>query len=204
MAAVTVRMCCAGGASSSRSQAVAAPISAVARMPGSSAIPGRNTGLRARVLITATTSGSRAQIKISWPARRMTQESAVPKAPPPITPILAILPLRGAAPLPRCWQLYGPVLGALERLMPFAHRIRRPLGIAQRLEDPVGLPMRRHLVVAAPAAHRQSGEIRGAQGGRFRDPGPRHRHADEIGLKLHQQVVARSAPIHPQLREPHS
>jgi hypothetical protein len=42
-------------------------------------------------LIAATTSGSRAQTTVSWPERRITHASAVPKAPPPITPIRATL-----------------------------------------------------------------------------------------------------------------
>ncbi len=40
--------------------------------------------------MSSTTSGSRAQIVTSCPELRTTQAIAVPKAPPPITPMRAI------------------------------------------------------------------------------------------------------------------
>ena len=87
---VTARMCCAGGASSTKSALPTSAMSPVARIPGTSGTPCRKSGLTASRLMAATTSGSRAQSVTSWPVRRSTQAIAVPKAPPPRMPMVAM------------------------------------------------------------------------------------------------------------------
>ena len=47
-------------------------------------------------LIAATTSGSRAQSKTSWPDLRSTHAMAVPNAPPPMMPTFAMIRSYGA------------------------------------------------------------------------------------------------------------
>ena len=47
----------------------------------------------------------------------------------------------------------------------------------------------------------EAGQVGGAEGRRLRHRGADHRHAEEVGLELHQQVVARGAAVHAQLRE---
>src|SRR6516162_9905757 len=57
---------------------------AVAVISGSSLTPGKKNGFSCRLLIAATTSGSRAHSTDVEPARRATMASAVPQAPPPM------------------------------------------------------------------------------------------------------------------------
>ncbi len=85
------RMRCAGGASSRNSApATASAMSLVARIPAGRRTPGRKCELTPWRLMSSATSGSRAQIVTSFPDLRATQAIAVPKAPPPITPMRAI------------------------------------------------------------------------------------------------------------------
>ena len=73
---------------SSASAAASASSVVTAAIAGDRAMPGRNTGLACVRLIAATTSASRAQIRVRAPPAAASCASAVPHAPPPTTPIV--------------------------------------------------------------------------------------------------------------------
>ena len=87
-ASVVARICWAGTAMSTMSRLAASAMSVVAFSRGSSAMPGSRFSLRWPVLIPATTSASRAHSTTSRPASACDWASAVPQAPPPMTPIV--------------------------------------------------------------------------------------------------------------------
>ena len=54
--------------------------------------------------------------------------------------------------------------------------------------------LRLEFVQAGPEPHGQPGRVRRTQRGGLGDPRPRHRHAQDVGLELHQQVVGTMPP----------
>ncbi len=84
-------MCCAGVTTSQASQPARSPRSEVARIVWSSGMPARNRGFSWRPFTASTTSGSSAQSRVSRPPAAATWASAVPQAPPPMTPIRSTL-----------------------------------------------------------------------------------------------------------------
>src|SRR5690606_30394146 len=92
-----------------------------------------------------------------------------------------------------------PTLGPLDGLGPTSAQ-RGALAVAHaRLEARALAPQRLDLVLAAPQAYRQPGEVGGAKRGGLGDLGAHHGDADEVGLDLHEGVVARGAPVDAQL-----
>lgn len=51
-----------------------------------------------------------------------------------------------------------------------------------------------------PEADGESGEVGGAEGGCFDDPGPGDGESEQVGLELHEQVVCGGSAVHAQLR----
>ena len=80
-AAATDRRCWAGVTTRKASQSASASRSPVARIAGLSGMPLRKSLFSWRALIASTTSGSRAQSRISSPPAAATWASAVPQAP---------------------------------------------------------------------------------------------------------------------------
>ena len=78
---------------------------------------------------------------------------------------------------------------------------RALVGAHARLEPAIDLPRLGELRGRFPEADRQAGQERGAEGGGLDDLGPDDRHAEDVGLELHQQVVGRGAAVHAQLAE---
>ena len=83
--------------------------------------------------------------------------------------------------------------------MPALAFFTAPVRVPGRLEASVDSPLRSQLGRIGPKSDGQAGQVGGAQGRGFGDTRPHHRHPQEIGLHLHQQVVAAGAAIHPQL-----
>ena len=83
----TARMCCAGVTTSQASQlAELGEVAGRADRADRAACPARKTGFSWRALTASTTSGSSAHSRVSRPPAAATWASAVPQAPPPITP----------------------------------------------------------------------------------------------------------------------
>ena len=57
------------------------------------------------------------------------------------------------------------------------------------------------VVGRVPEADRQPGEVRGAERRRLGHLRPHDRHAEQVGLKLHQQLLAGGAAVDAQLRQ---
>src|SRR5262249_12764525 len=90
-APATERTCWAGATIKMASWRAMCSRSVVASMPASSATFGRNARLVWRALISPTTSGSRAHKHTLRPVRHRVCASAVPQAPPPMTPRLVMV-----------------------------------------------------------------------------------------------------------------
>ena len=61
------------------------------------------------------------------------------------------------------------------------------------------LPLVLQRIDTGPKANGQTGQVRGTKGGCFRNLGSKHIGAEQIRLKLHQQIVLRGAPVDSQL-----
>ena len=72
---------------------------------------------------------------------------------------------------------------------------------ASRLKGALHLPLLLHLVDVLPEAHSETSEIGSTQGGGFRNLRTDHVNTQQVGLILHQQVVAACTTIYLQLRE---
>ena len=77
---------------------------------------------------------------------------------------------------------------------------RRAVARHRGLEPAVEPPLRA-ISSTSPEADGEPGEVRRAEGGGLRDRGPHDRHAEQVGLELHQQVVGRGAAVDAQLVE---
>src|SRR5579863_10283636 len=85
--------------------------------------------------------------------------------------------------------LLRPVARASDGALPAGVELLA-LGLAHRgAEFVVQRPLARELRLTAPEAGGKPRQIRGAQRGRLRDLRALHRHAQDISLELHQQVV---------------
>jgi len=94
----TPRICWAGVTISTASAAAACVRSPVARIWGSSAMPGRKVRFSCAPFTASITAASRAQSVTSRPAVAATCASAVPHAPAPITAILSYFRLNRGSP----------------------------------------------------------------------------------------------------------
>lgn len=63
------------------------------------------------------------------------------------------------------------------------------------LESALLLPLRCELVAITPVANGEASEIRRAKGRRLCVAGSNDRYAENIGLNLHQEIVARGATV---------
>src|SRR5512132_3650520 len=91
-----------------------------------------------------------------------------------------------------------PPFGLLHRSPP-AIVPRRPRRFVQSwLEAPLEGPAPPDVVGRAPDAGPQSGQVRGAEGGRLDDARPQHRHVQDIGLELTEEVVGGCTPVDPE------
>jgi hypothetical protein len=70
-----------------------------------------------------------------------------------------------------------------------------------RLEAPVLAPERADFVMAGPSADADARHVCHAHRGRFRDFRANHGNAEQIGLHLHQQVVAGRSAVDAQARD---
>src|SRR5882724_5175258 len=88
-----------------------------------------------------------------------------------------------------------PPFGLLHRSTP-AIVPRHPRRFVQsRLEAPLEGPAPSDVVGRAPDAGAQSGQVRGAERGRLDDARPQHRHVQDIGLELAEEVIGGGAPV---------
>src|SRR5215469_8957542 len=86
-----------------------------------------------------------------------------------------------------------PVQRAVDRLLP-ARVARRPLLVAPFRQPALGLiPVGAQLVGGGPEAGGQAGRVGGAERGGLGDDGPADRHAEDVRLQLHAQVVGGDA-----------
>ena len=99
----------------------------------------------------------------------------------------------------RCGVDY-PLARSSARVHP-ASRFFRAASLIAGLKAPVDLPLQRDFLLVLPEADGEPGEIGGAERGGFRDARPHHRHAEEVGLELHQQIVGARAAVHAQFLE---
>src|SRR5574341_1815830 len=91
--------------------------------------------------------------------------------------------------------------GHLDRPPPLGEVGRPLLERHPRLEAPGHLPGPADLVAPLPDPRRQAGQEGRAQRGGFDHARAHHRYLKEVGLELHEQVVARGAPVHLEDRE---
>src|ERR1700722_19818150 len=64
-----------------------------------------------------------------------------------------------------------------------------------RLEDPVGAPETLEFLAARPETGSETGKISGAESGGFDVRGPDDAASENVGLKLHEEIVGRSAAV---------
>ena len=74
----------------------------------------------------------------------------------------------------------------------------RLIPIHLRLEAPLRFPPSGNLRATLYYSRGQRCEIGGSQSGGFGDRGPDYRHAQQVRLKLHHQIVGRGSTIYPQ------
>src|SRR5712691_2754197 len=88
-----------------------------------------------------------------------------------------------------------PVHGSLDCSLPTSIELIALIGAHLRLKCAVNGPVLCQLMLAAPEANRKAGQVGSAQGCRLRNLWSLHRHAENIGLELHEQVVYDSTAI---------
>src|SRR5437764_9125183 len=85
--------------------------------------------------------------------------------------------------------------GALDCSLPACIQLIALASAHLRLKRAVNGPVLCQFLFAAPEANCQASQVGSAQGGRLGNLWPLHRHAKNIGLELHKQVVYDSATI---------
>src|SRR5262249_17913142 len=91
-----------------------------------------------------------------------------------------------------------PSFGLLHRSPPAIVPRRPHQFVPSRLEAPLEGPAPAHLLSRAPDTGPESGQVCGAARGRLDDAPPQHRHAQEIGLELAEEVVRSGAAVDPE------
>src|SRR5882757_5096274 len=109
------------------------------------------------------------------------------------------LPRRARGVVPRGYRRWSvdlyPVQRALHRLLPAAVAVS-PLLFRPRREPALGLvPVGTEFFGGGPEFGGQAGRVCGAERGGLGDDGTADRHAEDIGLQLHAQVVRGDAAV---------
>src|SRR3954469_10858228 len=105
---------------------------------------------------------------------------------------------RGARPSPSRWRSglrVEPVEGPRDGLLPELVVLVALGGVHLRLPALVLGPVVADVVLAGPEAGGEARGVRGAQGGGLGHDRPDDRHAEEVGLELHEQVVLDHAAV---------
>ncbi len=104
---------------------------------------------------------------------------------------------RGMTPrLMRC-----PALGTSDGFFPFRGQLGGAVPRHRRLEPTIDSPIGGDVTRVAPVSDRQPGEVRGTERRRLEDFRTNDRDAQEVGLKLHEQIVGGGAAVDPQFRQ---
>ena len=104
----------------------------------------------------------------------------------------------------RARPVISPVEGPLHRLLPL--RVRRVAVLVAHVGLPALVlgPALAQLVEIRPEADGQAGREGGAERRRLGHGGADHRHAEHVGLELHEQLVGGHAAVDAQLGEGHA
>jgi len=94
--------------------------------------------------------------------------------------------------------LFVPLFSAIERFAPSSEQPLSHIRFHVRFEHSLRVPLRIYLSFGLPEAYPQPRQESGPKRGRFRLPGPHHTDSQDVRLKLHQQVVARSPTVYSQ------
>src|SRR5260221_9081105 len=84
-----------------------------------------------------------------------------------------------------------PTPRPLQRPLPLAHPSLRFLALHLRLEALRYFPLLRDFLAALPHPPRKAREVSSAERGGLEHFRTHHRHAEQVGLELHQQIVGR-------------
>ena len=94
-----------------------------------------------------------------------------------------------------------PPLRPLDRPPPVCPQRGRPVRLHRRLEPPLDRPLGGDLVRRLPVPTASPARYAAPRAVVSVTAGPRHRHAEQVGLELHQQVAAAGPAVHAQLRD---
>src|SRR5213075_570686 len=100
------------------------------------------------------------------------------------------------------WPGLRPTPGTTDGFAPACELAFSFLALHLRLEALLRLPVLRQLVARLPQIDRQAGKVGRAERRGLQHLRPHYRHAEEIGLELHQEIVGRRAAVDAQLGEP--
>src|SRR5580698_968781 len=84
----------------------------------------------------------------------------------------------------------GPIQRTAHRLLPGVEQCRAAIFRHLRIPALVDRPVADEILAIAPIPDRESRRVCRTQGGGLRNFRPHHRHIENVGLKLHQQLVA--------------
>src|SRR2546423_14896214 len=93
-----------------------------------------------------------------------------------------------------------PVHRAFNSALPISIKLFSLIRAHSRLKGAINGPMLSYFLLAAPKASRQASKVGSSQGGRLSNLWPLHRHAENISLGLHEQVIDYCSTIDAQSR----
>src|SRR2546430_17491853 len=93
-----------------------------------------------------------------------------------------------------------PVHRAFNSALPISIKLLALIRAHLRLKGAINGPMLSYFLLAAPKASRQASKVGSSQGGRLSNLWPLHRHAENISLGLHEQVIDYCSTIDAQSR----
>src|SRR3954465_399782 len=145
----------------------------------------------------------------SYPRSAASQAIPAPVPPPPTTSTSVCnvvmprssLARRGGgperAPPPGAWSLLvlEPVEGPRDGLLPVLEVLVALALVHLGLPALVLLPVLAQVLLLGPEAGREARGVRGAQRRGLRHDGPDDRHAEQVGLELHEQLVLHHAAV---------
>src|SRR5713226_1584188 len=91
-----------------------------------------------------------------------------------------------------------PIQRASDGSLPASIELFALIGTHVRLECAVNRPMLSYFLLAAPETNREAGEVSGPKSRRLSNLWPLYRHAKDIRLELHEQIVDNSTTINTQ------